>query len=279
VQWNASRVVGADLRNARFDELYDHSNDSGVDFNQMDDTINLAYVPAHAATVEHMFDVARSFFAVGPAAPLVMKLDDDDADDDDALWHATRHFELRLELAQQQATNAVNEDALRALLLPPSQPLLSTRHQHDDEQVPISCCGILPSGPPPPPSQTCTFQPLWRFEMPPFLTSDGPLPYTLGGWLRQPTAPHARCGYPAVIPEPMPTNCTSIAASMPNRVVILASPGKAPATHMAFNVTNGDRRAFFFEDSACQSLVGQFSITGGGGGVRNLGTTYLALSI
>ena len=36
---------------------------------------------------------------------------------------------------------------------------------------------------------------------------------------------------------------------------------------MAFNVTNGDRRAFFFEDADCQSLVGQFSISGGGGGV------------
>ena len=169
---------------------------------------------------------------------------------------AAEHL-LRLELAQLQAANAVNADALRALASPDAE----------HEQVPISCCGTLPPGPPPPPSQTCTYQPLWRFEMPPFLLGDGPIGYQIGGWLRQPTPPRARCGFPAVSPEPMPSNCTSIADTMPNRAVPLSTPGKGPAKYMAFNVTNGDRRAFFFEDDACQSLVGQFSIVGSGGGV------------
>jgi hypothetical protein len=63
VDWSASRNLSAatPLKAARFDELYNHSGDTGVDFDAMD-TANLAYDAAHAATVERYFSVARHAF-------------------------------------------------------------------------------------------------------------------------------------------------------------------------------------------------------------------------
>jgi hypothetical protein len=68
VDWGASRNLSAatSLAATRFDELYDHSGDTGRDFDNMD-TANLAYDPAHAATVERYFLVARQAFEQPPS--------------------------------------------------------------------------------------------------------------------------------------------------------------------------------------------------------------------
>ena len=65
VNWDASRVDSFHV-DGRFDELYAYpssgsSSSTGIDFNALD-TTNLAYEVAHAATVAHMFSVARRFF-------------------------------------------------------------------------------------------------------------------------------------------------------------------------------------------------------------------------
>ena len=49
-------------------ELYDHSADSGQDFNAMD-LVNLAYDPAHAAAALQMYGHAFDFFNVAAPSP------------------------------------------------------------------------------------------------------------------------------------------------------------------------------------------------------------------
>ena len=67
IDWTASRGA-ASLSTTRFDELYNHEDDTGADFNEMD-TANLAYESAQAATVDQLFSVARQFFEQPPPPP------------------------------------------------------------------------------------------------------------------------------------------------------------------------------------------------------------------
>lgn len=141
---------------------------------------------------------------------------------------------------------------------------------------------------------------LYRFELPPLATDGGPRFSGLGELLGEfeTVYPPQLCGGMSTgAVQAMPTTCTSIADTMPNRAVFLSQYKRGRATHMIFvsrtsndasfalvlhicsmqmadtpsnaqcssqNVTHTVRRAYFFNDSACsnEGLVGQYDMVG-----------------